>query len=186
MSLDFTSTDVRSLYVETGIVAATLTDGELLQIRWTDTTHKLYVPYLKVHANVEATFAAIGSLNVRAAKVSSWTVDGTGGTALTLTGNLGKLDTGIARIAIPGVRVATTAALGAGTKTVDGDIGGVIAGYSATLANTKVIDDVVLVSDMSVFLRGVTLNANEGLIVRATAGATGTIRVGMQFGYAVI
>jgi hypothetical protein len=187
MSLDFTSTDVRSLYVETGVIGAgAASDAEILQIRWTDTTRKLYIPYLKLHANANSTAFTAGVATFSVAKVSAWTVDGTGGSTLTLTGNLGKLDTGIARIAVPGVRVASTAALGAGTKTIDGNIAGVNVAVPATVVNYKLVEDVVLVSDMSVFLRGVTLNANEGLIVRATVPATGTWTAGIQFGYGVI
>lgn len=65
----------------------------------------------------------------------SWTADGTGGTAATLTGNNQKLRTGHTTSEVVSARMATTGALGAGTKTFDSqNCGGVTGGIYFDLA----------------------------------------------------
>lgn len=184
MSFDYSSIDLRSLYVETGAVAATLSDGEIFQFRWTHATQRVVVPLVKVSALQGTAFTA-GTGHITLAKATGWSVDGTGGATTTLTGGQGKLDTNISAQHLPGVRTATTAALGAGTKTIVANHGGVVFGVPAA-AGTTLLDEFELFSDLAVVARPIILNQNEGLIIRATAPATGTLTVGIQVVWGVV
>lgn len=119
-----------SLAAVTGTIAAALAaNSELVQFRWTDATRLALVRRVTVSAgqNVAATAAALLSLRLTVARAFS--AAGSGGTALTITGNNAKLRTSMGTTLLAEMRVATTAALGAGTKTLDTqDIG--IVSYS--------------------------------------------------------
>lgn len=85
------------------------------------------------------------------------------------------------------VRVATTAALTAGTRTLDSNaIGNIVAGSSA--ANTNMIQDVPLYSDYTtIYGVPLVLAQNEGFIINANAAAgTGTWQVGISVLYAEV
>lgn len=101
------------------IAAALAANSELFQWRWADATNLglLYKVQVSAGANVAATAAAISSFNLTAAR--NWTVAGTGGTRVNMAGNNAKLRTSMGTSLINDVGVATTAALGAGTKTLD-------------------------------------------------------------------
>ena len=109
------------------IAAALAANSELFQFRYVTGASRVCLVHgisVSAGANVAATAAAL--LSLRATIARNWTADGTGGTAATLTGNFQKLDTQHATSEVSSARMVTTAALGAGTKTLDTqDIGGV-------------------------------------------------------------
>lgn len=104
----------------------------------------------------------------------AFTASDTGGTAGTLTGNNGKLRTTFPTTAVADIRIASTATLSAGTRTLDTDpLGGVTVGTTTTAgatfltSGTTVLDPVISGFPLS-------LNNNEGFVVQATVPATGT------------
>src|SRR5262249_25457739 len=106
----------------TGLLAATTT-GEIFQMRWTDATRYMILRSVWITGTISTTAFAAGvppQLAMRIAR--SWTADGTGGTAIVFsTANTDKkrTDFPLSLFSDTGVRIATTAALGAGTKTLD-------------------------------------------------------------------
>jgi hypothetical protein len=117
---DYGSLGSYALSAVTGTIAAALAaNSELAQWRWTHATNLGVVRRIRVSAgmNVAATAAALLSLEAVIAR--SFTVAGTGGTALTITGNNAKLRTSMGTTLLGEMRVATTAALGIGTKVLD-------------------------------------------------------------------
>lgn len=120
------------------IGAAIAANSELFQFRYlTGASRVCLVHGISVSAgcNVAATAAAL--LSLRATIARNWTADGTGGTAANLTGNLQKLRTAFATSEVSSARMSTTAALGAGTKTLDNqDIGGVSYGVGTGAITT--------------------------------------------------
>lgn len=181
---DYSSIDLRSLYVETGQVAATLSDSEIFQYRWTHATQRGLISLIKITA-LEGTAFAAGIGHITLAKATGWTVNGTGGSTPTVTGNEGKLDTSINSQNAPLIRVATTAALGAGTKTIVANHSGLVFGVPAT-ASTTLVQNYTLYGDLEVVARPIILNQNEGVIIRASAPATGTLQVGIQIVWSVV
>lgn len=113
------------LGVRTGVLAAALAAaGEMFQFRWTDATRlciitRLTATFQPLTAWTAATISGAPAMEAMFAR--AWTADGSGGTAITLTGNQNKLRTSMASSLCnsTGQRIATTAALGAGTKTLD-------------------------------------------------------------------
>lgn len=152
-------------------------NSEILQFRWTDTSKLALIQEVRIDAfnSLVTGFAAgIGQFDLTAAR--SWTAAGTGGGALTLTGDNNKLKTGMATTAVGEIRVATTAALGAGTKTLDGNrISYTRLNISTTASNVFISTPVYLLqTNLKKGDCPLILAANEGFVVRATVPATGT------------
>jgi len=173
--------DVRMIGFNTSTIAAGIAaSAEILQVRWNptiDTSARLAIFGLEASANVETTGFTAGQARFNVLKASGWTADGSGGSALTLTGNNGQLDSAEPEHDVPGVRIATTAALGAGTKS-----NGSIPLFSNTHVLTNAVNEVViprgtqLLPQAILSRRPVILNFQEGLIVTCTVPGTGTWR----------
>lgn len=128
------------LSMTSGTIGASLgANSELFQFRYvTGASRVCLVHGVTVSASMIATPTA-GTTPVNMQLVGkiarSWTADGTGGTAATLTGNNQKLRTSHTTSEVVSARMATTAALGAGTKTFDAqNFGGVTGGIYFDLA----------------------------------------------------
>lgn len=170
----------------TGSVAAGAgANSELLQLRWVDAT-RLFVPTLiRVDGIVATTAFASGQLSVFATIARSWSADGTGGNAITLTGDNNAMRTTMGTsLFSTGARIATTAALGTGTKTLDANnIGQLITHTVAPGVNAAPAIQVGAIHGTAgVNLLDPTvgdgeappiLAQNEGIVVRATVPATG-------------
>lgn len=104
---------------QTGSMAAALAaNSEIVQFRNPSTTLLSIVERVDLLYFYATTGFTVGIAQIGNAVARAWTGDGSGGTALTLTGNIGKTRTGFNTCAST-IRVATTAALTAGTKTLD-------------------------------------------------------------------
>lgn len=128
------------LSMTSGTIAASLAaNSELFQFRYVTAASRVALIHgVTVSASMIATPTA-GTTPVNMQLVGkiarAWTADGTGGTAATLTGNNQKLRTSHATSEVVSARMATTAALGAGTKTFDAqNFGGVTGGIYFDLA----------------------------------------------------
>jgi hypothetical protein len=152
-----------------GTMAAALgANSEIFQFRYTGgavcLVHRVH---FSAGLNVAAT--AAGLFAVRLAAARGWTADGSGGTAATLTGNSQKLRTSMGTTAVGTIRCATTAALGAGTKTLDAQDMAAIATGIGTGAITTTPDlslierEEMLVSDAS---HPIALVNQEGFVIR--------------------
>ena len=183
---DYASLDFRSLAQFSGVMAAGLAgDSEIFQFRWANANNVAKVLAVTLSAGNDGTAFAAGTARFALDKVNTWSSDGSGGTAATLTGRNGKLDGSVNTIAIPTTRVSSTAALTAGTKTIEASIGGVTTSTPNT-AGGILLPDTVLFSDAVAGGRTVTLNNQEGLIIRANVPATGTWRFVVTIVWAVI
>lgn len=118
--IDYGALGFYRLGMSSGTMAAALgANAEVFQFRWADPTNLALVWHVGISAgaNVAATAAALLSLTMSAAR--SWSGAGTGGTRAVLTGNISKLRTSMGSSLVNDAGIATTAALGAGTKTID-------------------------------------------------------------------
>jgi hypothetical protein len=123
-----------------GTIAASLgANSELFQFRYVTGVSRVCLVFGITVSAAMIVAPAVGTTPVNmqlVAKIArSWTADGTGGTAATLTGNNQKLRTAHATSEVVSARMATTAALGAGTKTFDSqNFGGTNGGVYFDLA----------------------------------------------------
>jgi hypothetical protein len=155
------------------IPAALAANSELFQFRYVTGASRVCLVHgisVSAGANLAATAAALQSL--RATIARGWSSDGTGGTAATMTGNNQKLRTGHAT-AEATARMATTAALGAGTKTLDSqDIGGVAYGVGTGAITVAVplvlVPKTNLMGEFSGSLAfPIILGNQEGIVIRS-------------------
>ena len=171
--LDHGSLGHYRLGMTTGTIAAALAaNAELFQFRWTDATRLCVVQkvILSAGANVAATAAGIVNLDTVVAR--GWSAAGTGGTAATITGNNQKTRTSMGTTLLGEARCATTAALGAGTKTLDSQsIGNVCVGIGTGAITTshrlqliEKVDMMEIDADMSI--HPVVLAQNEGIVIK--------------------
>ena len=166
----------------TGAMAAGLAaDSEVLQIRWTHATNKCAIQELTVNGMFATTAFAAGAIHLYSTIARAFTAAGTGGGTVTLTDDNQKLQTNHGDSGMGEIRIATTAALGAGTKTLDSEAIGRITTHSSGGAGsaTPIIGSIYLPT-YSLFDHDVTnhespivLSTNEGVIVRATVPITG-------------
>ncbi len=162
-----------------GEIAAGLAgDSEIFQFRWTDAT-RLCIPQLiqidGIAGSATAFAAGFGKLDLVPAR--SWTVDGSGGTSGDLASDAAKLRTSMGSSLLGAVRIASTAALTAGTKTLDTDAIGQFSFAVGTGVSTQYADQVALFEAKQLY--PLVLAEEEGFVIRASIPATGTWRFGI-------
>lgn len=174
--------------VQTGAIAAAMAaNGELFQFRWTDATRLALIHSIEINGAYASTAFAAGAITFKATIARSWSASGTGGTALTLTGDQAQLRTSFGASLVGDCRVATTAALGAGTKTLDTQDVGLITTHSSAGWNsaTPIIGSLYLPTtklfsaDIASGEHPIVLAQNEGIVVRATVPGTGVWSAGI-------
>jgi hypothetical protein len=154
------------------MAAALAANSEIFQFRWPDAT-RFAVTYrisFSAGANVAASAAALAAFRLTMAR--AWTAVGTGGTRATLTGNNQKLRTSMGTSLVNDAGCATTAALGAGTKTLDAhEIGGVAVGIGTgalTVSPSFIIVPHVEILDVNSGTDHPIVQAqNEGWVLRS-------------------
>ena len=180
-----------------GIQPATpLANHEVFQFRWNPTNRDILaaITRISVSAAVSTTFFAAGvPVQLSLTRASAWSAPGTVGSAITPAA-LHKLDSEMASTALVAgdARIAGTDAngLGAGTKTLEGEfIGNVVAGGPVTgsldgtifPAGTELFNANMGDGGSPIILRAGAAAANaEGIVIRATAPATGTWRLSVD------
>lgn len=162
----------------TGTIGAALAaNGELFQFRWTDATRLCVVQKVLISAGANVAATAAGLVNLDMTIARSWSAAGTGGTAATITGNNQKTRTSMGTTLLGEARCATTAALGAGTKTLDSQaIGNVFIGIGTgaitTSAKLGLVDKIDLLEvDADMSIHPVVLAQNEGFVIKNGATA---------------
>jgi len=168
----------------TGIIGAAIAaNSEFFQFRWnpTTTSNLCVIRRVSISASVSTTFFAAGvPLQLDMVKSTAWTAAGTGGTAVAPAATMKRRTSlfGSSLIASGDIRIATTAALGAGTKTLEANslsavaVGGPITASlnGQILKNHPMFETYVTEGDYPL-----VLEAAEGFSLRAVAvPATGT------------
>lgn len=177
----------------TGTIAAGMAaNGEIVQMRWVDATRFCVITHVAVleFRDITTAFAA-GVFNFQCVRATAWSADGSGGAAVAVADPQLQVRAATmgASLFSTGFRVATTAALGAGTKTLDTLPMGAAFG---TVGTTPVIGQMYIPNVASAVVGGggsgvdlinpdtgsgehpIVLAQNEGIVVRANVPATGT------------
>lgn len=173
-----------SASVRTGIIAAGITnDAELLQLRWrpADISKRAYIRKILVDAAVTTTYFAAGvPVQVELLKCTGWTAAGSGGAAIDpgAANRRGPSTMKATEVVADDWRVATTAGLTAGTKTIATPaIAFQLSGAPITSSLSGQIfppNTQLFQADMCNGEHPIELVYEEGLIVRCRAPATGT------------
>lgn len=163
-----------------GTMAAGLgADSEVFQFRWTNATNLCLIRSVFCDGLVgSATAFTAGFGNLKLIPARSWTADGSGGTAGTISGNNGKLRTSMGTNLIGAVRIASTGALTAGTKTLDTNPIGQLSLTFGTVASVIYTGKVTLFGEDISANHPLILAQNEGFVITAVVPATGTWQVG--------
>ncbi len=173
----------------TGIIAANLAAAsEIFQFRWapSDTTKLCVVRKVIVSASVSTTFFAAGVPALcELVKATGWTAAGSGGTAIDPSTFLNRRSSlfSDSEISSGDMRIATTAALGTGTKTLESlASAAIVAGapITASLMGTVWTPTALINAKDGDGEYPLILEDNEGFVVRATVPATGTWSAAVQ------
>ncbi len=172
-----------SLGVVSGVMAAGLAgNSEIFQMRWIDSTRVMLLRSIILSAAPGTTAFTAGPIEFNATIARGWSADGGGGTPIvfsTANTNKKRTDFPLSLFSDTGVRFSATAALTAGTKTLDTNRFASISSYVSSVATTAASGPFVApgtylwqrnTSDEYPIL----FEQNEGLVVRATVPATGT------------
>jgi hypothetical protein len=181
MPLDYGSlgTYLKSL-ISVTIAAGLAANSEVFQFRWSDAARLCAVRKVVIAGlSGSATAFAAGFGRVHMTSAPSWTVSGSGGNAGILTTNEGKMRTSMGTTLLGDVRIASTAALAAGTKTLDTDSIGLYAFSVGTVVSATYLNQTVLFGEDPGPEHPLILAQNEGFVIRATMPATGTWQFGV-------
>lgn len=171
-----------TLGVFTGILPAALAaNSEVFQFRWTDATRFAVIRKIRIAACVTTTFFAAGvPVQIDLVKATGWSAQGTGGTGVTPAATLKRRTSmGSSLVAAGDIRIATTAALGAGTKTLEANSLSAIAApgpITASLNGQIILPGTILwQAEVGDGEHPLVLVQNEGFVIRSVAvPATGT------------
>lgn len=166
----------------TGILPAALAaNSEIFQFRWTSSTLFAAVRKVRISACVSTTFFAAGvPVQIDLVKASSWSAQGTGGTGVNLAANNRRRSNMANSVVASGdLRIAQTAALGAGTKTLETlSLAAIAAAGPITASlNGEIIapGTVLWQAEVGDGDHPLVLHQNEGFVIRSVAvPATGT------------
>lgn len=178
----------------TGILGAGLgANSEIFQFRWTDATRFAVIRKIRISASVSTTMFAAGvPVQLDLVKSTAWSAQGTGGTGLTPAALLKRRTSmGSSLVATGDMRIATTAALGAGTKTLEtlslstiAAAGPITASLNGTIISPGTILWQAEVGDGE---HPLVLAQNEGFSIRSVAvPATGTWTVSITIDWAEV
>ena len=181
--------------VATGAIGAGMASyGELFQFRWTANSNLAVIQEISVTGMRATTAFAVGAIDIKATVARAYTVSGSGGTALTLTTEEATLRTNMGTSVAGDVRVATTAALTAGTHTLDTqDLGRITThssagpGVAAPIIGSIYLPITTLFkADLASGEYPLILADDEGFVVRATVPATGVWNLGIRVKWAEV
>ena len=178
----------------TGVLPAALAaNSEIFQFRWADATRFCVVRKVRISAAVSTTFFAAGvPVQLDLIKSTGWSVAGTGGTAPTIAATLKKRTSMASSLMVAGdMRIATTAALGAGTKTLEAQPLSTILGagpITASLNGGIIAPGTILFQcEVGDGEHPLILAQNEGFSIRSVAvPATGTWQAAVQVDWAEV
>ena len=166
--------------------AALAANAETFQMRWSSATDLFVLKFLKVRYQVITGFTAAQELAFDAVQSTGFTVAGTGGTAITPAATTLKKRQSIAISKVSDMRIATTAALGVGTKTLSAN--SFLVGMGKALAVGATVQDAVFEETLDLTHSGddpIVFAQNEGFSIRNTIalGAGGTVRMAVQLAW---
>lgn len=179
--LDYGSLGIYRISLLSGTMAAGLAAAaNVLSFRWGDATRLCAVQRVTLDGlSGSATAFAAGFGSIRLFAARSFTASDSGGAAATLTGNNNKLRTSMGTTLVTDLRMSSTAALTAGTRTLDTNAFGQFSLSFGTAVSVQYANNVLLFGDEAGLQMPLILAQNEGFVAQATVPATGTWQFGI-------
>ena len=184
---------------QTGAIAAGMAaNGQILNFRWTDADHLAIITDITCTGMIATTAFAVGAITLKATVARAFTASGSGGGTVDFGGDSNvdnaALRTAMADSLVADFRVATTAALTAGTQALEANDLGQITTHSSGgwSAATPIIGSIYLPTNVLFKAEledaqfPLVLSADEGFVVRATVPATGVWIGGIQVKWAEV
>jgi hypothetical protein len=136
----------------------------------------------RVRVSVAGTATAFvaGTAQLQMFSARAFTASDSGGTAATLTGNNGKLRTSMGTTGVGDMRIASTATLTAGTRTLDADPLAAIDFAIGTAVSVQYAGPSQVLYEPKAGEYPLALATNEGFVIQATVPATGTWQFTVQ------
>lgn len=193
--LDYGSLGHYAIAESTGAIAAgAAADSPIFYARNTSATNLAIIQEIEIDGMYATTAFAAGGIALEAFIARSFTAEnGTpGGTALTITGNEANLRTSMGAISLGVIRIASTAALGAPTWTLDTQPIGRIHTHSSggVGSATPIIGSIFLpkttLFKADPFEHPIILAQNEGVAILATVPGTGVWLAGVRMKWAEV
>lgn len=172
--VDYGSGGAFHMTSKSGSMAAGLAAASpIYAFRWSSAAMLAVVKRIRIQAWVLGTaFSPAGLATFDLMRASAWTVADTGGVTDTITGDNGNLRRSMPASLLPELRHSSTAALVAGTRTLDSQP------METLVANTGAAVSVPILSPTKLFEKipgehPLVLAQNEGFVIQVTMPATG-------------
>ena len=180
--------------MRSGIIGAAIAaNSEIFQFRWSDATRYCVIRKIMIAASVTTTFFAAGvPMQLDLIKATGWTVAGSGGTRATPAALLKRRTSmGSTLVAASDIGISSTAALTAGTKTLETlALSNVVAAcpITASLNGTIIAPGTILwQAEVGDGEHPLVLVQNEGFVITVPAvPATGTWTVSVTVDWAEV
>ena len=165
-----------SISLQSGVMAAGLAAGSpILAFQWTVSAAVALIRRLRLTAGTDTTAFAQGSTIFDVIRATAFTVQDTGGVAVTIgAGQKRATKFGTSLVGNAGIRVSSTAALVAGTRTLDPNPMASLVGSVGAVPLTLASPPPGLLWEENPGRYPLNLIQSEGFIIRATVPATGT------------
>ena len=169
---------------KSGLFTGAAADATFFQLRNSHASLAWLIRRIEVTHLITTGYTAAQEVGYYAKRATAWTVAPSGGTALTLTGAFGQLDTnaGATFLAANDVRIASTGALTDGTLTLDTHLlasDSIVAAAGA--AGARIVFQPINFDDSpfeNARVKGLLLRNNEGIVLKnlIAQGAAGVGR----------
>lgn len=177
---DYGSFGIYSGAVNSGVMAAGLAANANI-VAFRNSSANIYlvrrVCFMAV-VNTTGFTAGVCQFNMFAAR--SFTANAAGGTAFTLSGNNMKRRTSMATTGVADIRASATAAVTAGTWTLDAQPAASLVSAVTATAGITIIPQGTLIWDQRASEYPLACAQNEGFTIQATVPATGTWNFAVQ------
>jgi hypothetical protein len=174
---DYGSLGMYAVGGSSGVMAAGFTVGAttaIWSLRWGNSPNLALIKRIMFAAGNGSVAFAAGIFAVSLFRVTGFSVSDSGGTPLTPTSTSNKLRTSMASSLLTDMRIATTAALTSGTRTLDAAAIGAASCAVPAVAGSKLLEFIPL-WDARPGEHPIVLAQNEGLLIVPTSvPATGT------------
>jgi hypothetical protein len=164
----------------TQMAAGIAANSPIYSFRWGNAANLALVKRVILSAGAGATAFAAGAATFNMIGARTFTANDTGGTSILPTGNIGKMRTsGMGSTLLTDARISSTAALGAGTRTLDANpLAAVVCGIPATAGQPILAPYPIF--DQRPGEHPLVLAQNEGFIITCIMPATGTWFFGVK------
>jgi hypothetical protein len=172
----------RASHLSGTMAAGLAANAAVFQFRWGDATRLCVVERFVLDGMAgSATAFAAGFAKFDLMVARGYSAQAASGTAVSLTGNNAKSRTSFGSSLVTLAQGSATAALTAGTHTLDAQPIGQISFGIGVVVSVNYLGQVILMGEDAPMRHPLVLATNEGLVLRATVPGTGT----WQFGCSV-